>query len=267
MSENTQPTEQPTEQPTAQPTEQPTAPDTKDSVLNLATEQETQDTTNYLESIDKGFFNEDGNVDANKLAKSYVELRKKLSGDQPSVKVEDYTYEFEHGDKFDTKIYDEFKAEAAELGIKPDQFNQLMKRYENTVVHYQEQLANVAPSTEQVKQLLQEEWGTEYKQNVTNMKKAWDMIKDPSWDESMLGTNPVVARVLARVGAQLGEGRTIPNPSTSNNVPSESEVIEIISDMSKNYYGNKENQQKVQRYLAAGNSLPGTGGRRKRDQL
>ncbi|ELN2738922.1 hypothetical protein [Pluralibacter gergoviae] len=157
----------------------------------------------------------DGKVDiagsARKLADAHTSLEKRLgSVGTPPKTADDYTPDV----KAEGFNWDEFKADprmqsfmktAHAKGITNDQMSFILGEYAQRAP----ELANGAAEldAEAASTSLREVWKTdaEFKQNLSLAHRAFTSLAGPGDDIDAIGNNPMVIRMLAKVGAEMQE--------------------------------------------------------------
>lgn len=148
---------------------------------------------------------------ARKLAENYTHLEKRMgSGDAPPKTADDYAPEV----KAEGFNWDEFKADprmqsfmktAHAKGITNDQMSFILGEYAQRAP----ELANGAAEldADAASASLRETWKTdaEFKQNIGLAYRAFSSLAAPGDDIDAIGNNPMVIRMLARVGAEMQE--------------------------------------------------------------
>lgn len=165
----------------------------------------------YRVTGEDGKFNMEGS--ARKLAEAHTHLEKRLGGgDVPPKTVEEYAPKVE-AEGFN---WDEFKADpemqgflksAHAKGITNDQLGfvlgEYMQRAPGLVGGAAELDAEAATTA------LRETWKTdaEFKQNIGLAYRAFNNLADPADKGKMdeIGNNPMVIRMLAKIGAEMSE--------------------------------------------------------------
>lgn len=183
-------------------------------------------------------FLKDGKPDLQGLAKSYANLEKRLgSRSLASEAIEDYAFESKHGFQYDAEVSQAFKAEAQKMGVSPEQYAWMMEKYEEAV-------AGSSGSAELAEQNLRNDWGKSFERNLNYARAAWDAFAPSDMDINDVGNNPAVLKILARVGAELGEDKPSARAATPSRGMTEDQINEIIN--SKDYRANL-NKQKIVR--------------------
>lgn len=165
---------------------------------------------------------EDGSVDieasARKMAESYTHLEKRTgAGEAPPKTAEEYvvTVPDEWKDAFptDSETMAAFRKDAHAQGLSQKQFDFFIGKYIEQapqLIKGGAQLTFEAADTE-----LRGDWKTqaEYDTQTGNAFKAWKAFADPKDAAKMdeVGNHPSVVRLLARIGAEMREGGSVPN--------------------------------------------------------
>lgn len=163
----------------------------------------------------------DFEASARKLAESYAGLEKRVgSGDVPPKSPDEYTVavpdqfkeHFQEDERFKA-----FRADAHAQGITQKQFDFMMERYFKVAP---ELVAGAeALTVEQATAELKQGWKTEseYKTQLGHAFMAFDAFAAPADKEKIdeIGNNPVVVRLLANIGREMGEAGGIPAGATS----------------------------------------------------
>ena len=189
------------------------------------------------------FLKEDGTPDLEKLAKSYSGLEKKLGtrSNVPAADVAEYEYDF--GDlTVDETSASAFKDAALAKGFTKDQYAFVMEQYKDMV-------GKMTWSSERTEAALKESWGKDFDTNARAARAGFDEFApsdanphDPVWN------HPQVMKLLARMGAELGEDSVSQRQSATSEVRmTEQEVHAILA--SKEYRsGDKDLHAKVTKW-------------------
>lgn len=164
---------------------------------------------------------EDGTLDmeasARKMGESLQHLEKRMgSGDAPPKTADEYAVnvpdEWKEAFPADSETMAAFRKDAHEQGLSQKQFDFFIGKY---IEQAPLLAAGGAQATyEQAESDLKGTWKTdaEFKAQTGNAFKAWSAFADPvdagKMDE--VGNNPAVVRLLARIGAEMKEGGSIP---------------------------------------------------------
>jgi len=188
-------------------------------------------------------FMKDGGPDLQGLAKSYANLEKRLgSRSLASEAIEDYVFETKHGFQYDPEVSSAFKAEAQKMGLSPEQYAWAMEKYEESV-------AGSTVTAEAAEKALRNDWGKSFDTNLSYARSAWEAFGPSDMDINEVGNNPAVLKILARVGAELGEDKPTARNATPSRGMTETQINEIIN--SKDYRANKEKQKLVSDWYEA----------------
>lgn len=188
----------------------------------------------------------DGKPDFEKMAKSYNELSSKLGSKIAPETIDEYDYQFKAEGIFDQdEGYQQLKEDMHNLGLSKDQFNGIMEMYEGATMDLINQLV---PSPEKAQKTLSAEWGDKFATQLATARKAFDAFADETMDINEIGNNPTMIKLLASIGAQMGED----NPKGVNtNGGSGLTQTEVDGLMSRDdYFTNKEIQAKVAAFYA-----------------
>ena len=164
---------------------------------------------------------EDGTLDmeasARKMGESLQHLEKRMgSGDAPPKTADEYAVnvpdEWKEAFPADSETMATFRKDAHEQGLSQKQFDFFIGKY----IEQAPLLASggAQATYEQAEADLKGTWKTdaEFKAQTGNAFKAWSAFADPvdagKMDE--VGNNPAVVRLLARIGAEMKEGSSIP---------------------------------------------------------
>lgn len=176
---------------------------------------------------------EDGKLNvegsARKLADAYTHLEKRMgSGDTPPKTADDYAPEV----KAEGFNWDEFKADprmqsfmksAHAKGITNDQMGFIISEYAQIAP----ELVNGAAAldSEAATTQLRETWKTdaEFKKNIGLAFRAFNTLADDGDKGGMdeIGNNPMVIRMLAKIGAEMQED----SPAGADSNPGEQQTI------------------------------------------
>ncbi len=198
----------------------------------------------------------DVEASARKLAESYAGLEKRVgSGDVPPKSADDYTVAvpdafkevWQEDDRFKA-----FKADAIGAGLTQKQFDFVVGKYFNVVPELVQGAAQLdaAKATEELRQV----WTTdaEFKTNVGDALKAFEKYADPA-DRARIdeiGNNPVVLRILAKVGKETQEAGGIPQQAGDTGADSVQDLMRSEAYLNAKHPDHKATSQKVQAYYA-----------------
>lgn len=182
-------------------------------------------------------FLKDGSPDFASMAKSYQSLEKRLgSKSLASEVIEDYVFDSKFENVYDPEVTQAFKAEAQKAGLSPEQYAWVMDKYE-------ESLAQSSITPQAAETSLRQAWGKSFDSQLINARAAWDAFAPSDMDINEVGNNPAVLKILARVGAELGEDKPTAKNSARPTAMSEDQINEIIK--SKGYATDLEKQETV----------------------
>tara|TARA_Y100000401_G_scaffold29233_3_gene21305 strand:- start:10084 stop:10845 length:762 start_codon:yes stop_codon:yes gene_type:complete len=139
--------------------------------------------------------------DVEGLAKSYVNLEKKLGQPKEPEKYEadQYSYEFGEDYKPHEGIYKNFTDKAIELGVNPDAFKELIKTY----VDSEQQAINdfnkeQEALNEEFTSKLKEDWGNNYSKNLEKAENLWTKFAPESADKMFSKMTPEMKGAVAK---------------------------------------------------------------------
>ncbi|MES2973274.1 MAG: hypothetical protein V4757_06680 [Pseudomonadota bacterium] len=205
--------------------------------------QNTEPTPSEYAYVPPKFMKADGTPDFEKLAKSYVSLEKGFSKkpNLPAASIDEYDYKFGEGFAVDEERTAAFKADALAKGLTKDQYAWIMDTYSKQLQTSQAD----AWTADKVQQTLEGEWGTDFQHNLSAANKAFEAfapsdasIDDPVWN------HPAVMKLLARMGAELGEDSVSSVKGTSVGGSMSRQDIEAIQ-FSEDYWNDPAKQQLV----------------------
>jgi hypothetical protein len=180
------------------------------------------------------------------LAKGYTELQQKFSSTRPSAPKSADEYVFEAKDiELDPELASAFKTEAHKAGLSIDQYKFVMGKYA-------EQISASMPTAEKAEAALKGEWGDKYDSNLAAANKAWKAYAGDIQDIAVMN-NPTVIKLLAKIGAEIGEDTSSQAPAAADPGINESEVRDLM--MKPDYWSRKDYQAKVDAYLQRGGKL------------
>lgn len=207
-----------------------------ETVESNETETNTETTFNVPEK-----FLVDGKPDYEKLVKSYTELEKHLGSKIGVSSADEYDFQFQEPDNWDSEQFTAFKEQAKEWGMSKDQFNNAMALYEESMLQVVEQNRQ---TPEKAEAALKEVWGKNYESKMQNAGKALAQFGSDEIDINVIGNNPEVIKLLSIIGSQLGEDAIVP---ASKSLPGAGlSKLEIDALMARpDYFENKEVQTMV----------------------
>ena len=163
-------------------------------------------------------------------------------GNLPGAAVSD-GYAVQAPADYDVPTFDSFKAEAQRLGIPGEQFPALMKLAEMYEAEMAPALFDryVRGQAKQTEGVLRQAWGIEYEAKLAAARRAWDTFVDPADADSIdqVGNNPVVLRLLARVGARItsgGSGGGLSVRHAESDIIPEDDFRELMRDLTGPYW-------------------------------
>lgn len=214
--------------------------------------------------------------DIQSLAKAYINAEKAIGKDKIVIPDQHATEEDwnkfyqkiglpESPEKYDVKLKDakfvdeaglsELKPLAHKLGILPKQLEGILSWYEQRVGGQLEQV-NQTSQAELAQQVdsLKKEWGQSFDTRVSWAKRLLDENKIEGIDElrndPKFGSNPVVLKLLAKIGEQFykedtirsgdGSGRFVLSPAEA-----QSRIDSIMGDTNHPYYNSEHPNHKT----------------------
>lgn len=183
------------------PTEQAQAHEAPQSFLESITDEELKGSKSLADF-----------KDINGLAKSYVNLEKKLGAprEPESFKAEEYTYNLPENYEANDDIMGVVKEKAVELGISPKNFGALIETFatkENEILASMQE--EQQQSQKQFQDSLKEEWGASYEDKLKAADDTWRLVA-PQEADSMLSQLPaeqqvVIAKVMDNIASKISE--------------------------------------------------------------
>ena len=198
----------------------------------------------------------DVEASARKLAESYAGLEKRVgSGDVPPKSADEYAVTVPDALKEAWQEDDRFKAfktDALGAGLTQKQFDFVVGKYFNVMPELVQGAAQL--DANKAAEELRKTWATdsEFKANVGDALKAFEKFADPE-DRARIdeiGNNPVVLRMLAKIGKELGEGPGIPNDAGSTAADDIQSVLRSDAYLNAKHPDHKATSAKVQAYYA-----------------
>lgn len=198
-------------------------------------------------------------VDA--LAKAYIHSQKMVGADKIAIpknasdtelreiferlglpkEAEKYDVKLENA-VLDEKFTASFKEAAFKAGVMPNQAKQLLEFYNQNTKASQDSLV-LAQKTkfEQNMNQIKEEWGEAYQENASRAKAALKEFTENEADAAYIrqnfGADPVVLRLLSKVGATLAEDKIKGEGGTGSNVLTPSQALARIGEIKSNIKG------------------------------
>lgn len=193
---------------------------------------------------------------ARKLAESYAGLEKRVgSGDVPPKSADEYAVTVPDALKEAWAEDDRFKAfktDALGAGLTQKQFDFVVGKYFNVMPELVQGAAQLDANkaTEELRQV----WKTdaEFKTNVGDALKAFEKFADPE-DRARIdeiGNNPVVLRILAKVGKETQEAGGIPQQGANTGADSVQDLMRSDAYLNSKHPDHKSTSQKVQAFYA-----------------
>ena len=182
----------------------------------VETSNETVNKTSFIDQITDEEIKDSKSLsnfkDINGLAKSYVNLEKKLGSpkEPESFAPEDYSYELPENYNANEDILNPIKEKAIELGVKPEAFKQLVETF---VGKESEILGNMQAKSEakitEMQEGLKKEWGAAYDHNLKEAENTFQRFASENDQEAFANLSPegqlAVAKIMHNVGKQIAE--------------------------------------------------------------
>ena len=217
----------------------------------------TQDNNESYKWVLDKYKSDSGEFDSDKVAKAYAELTNKLS-DKGMLAPDDVNgYEFELSDEtlYDDEAIQETKEFFKEIDLPAKYAQPLAEQYEKRVSevieHYEKELENNDMSkftADNTASELEKDWGKDFDTNLVAANKAIETYFEGDISEyKELANNPVFAKIMAKVGADLTEDTAPAQKQVSTNLTEE----EVDLLMSKDDYWEPDSPsyKKVQEYF------------------
>ena len=188
-----------------QPTDsQPITPEQPGTLLNNQyASNEPQKFNDWRDNVPAKFI-KDGNVNNDALVQSYLHLEKRMgSGDAPPQDANGYKLTLPDGTK--DEDFAEFKADALKMGLNNTQAQGVLDAIMSSVKEMREGLEMTSAKAEAA---LRETWQNEQDFNK-NLSLAQKAAKAYDVNTDVLGNNPEVIKLLAKIGGELGEDRPV----------------------------------------------------------
>jgi hypothetical protein len=193
---------------------------------------------------------------ARKLAESYSGMEKRFgSGDVPPKSADDYAVTvpdsfkevWQEDDRFKA-----FKADAIGAGLTQKQFDFVVGKYFDTVPGLIEGAAQLdaTKATEELRQVWKSD--AEFKTNMGDAKNAFMKYADPADVERIddIGNNPMVLRILSKVGKELGEASGIPADTGNTGADNVQDLLKSDAYLNSKHPEHKAVSAKVQTFYA-----------------
>lgn len=198
----------------------------------------------------------DVEASARKLAESYAGLEKRVgSGDVPPKSADEYAVTVPDALKEAWQEDDRFKAfktDALGAGLTQKQFDFVVGKYFNVMPELVQGAAQL--DANKATEELRKTWATdsEFKANVGDALKAFEKFADPE-DRARIdeiGNNPVVLRILAKVGKETQEAGGIPQQGANTGADSVQDLMRSDAYLNSKHPDHKTTSQKVQAFYA-----------------
>lgn len=226
------------------------APVTEEPQVDVTADQSTPvaDTTALKAPAAKDYsfvpskFLKDGEPDFEQMAKSYVNLEKKIGkkGTFAPDSADEYQYT-PTSIQLDDQTSTAFKEEAHKMGISKQQYEWMMTKYE-------EAYTQTSETPEKAEGALKQMWGDNFDTNIRLASKAMDYYIPSDIPIEAIGNNPYVIAILARIGSEMQEDTT-PSASSSAAVGVTHDDIKAIMK-SPDYWKDKAKQKQVSDWYA-----------------
>jgi hypothetical protein len=166
---------------------------------------QNESTTSWIDNIQDSELKSSKSLsnfkDVEGLAKSYVNLEKKLGQPKEPEKYEadQYNYEFGEDYKPHEAIYKSFTDKAIELGVKPDAYKELIETY----VKSEQQAINdfnkeQEALNEEFTSKLKEDWGNDYSKNLEKAENLWTKFAPENADKMFSKMTPDMKGAVAK---------------------------------------------------------------------
>ncbi len=199
--------------------------------------------------------------DVEGLAKSYVNLEKKLGQPKEPEKYEadQYNYEFGEGYKPHEGIYKNFTDKAIELGVKPDAYKELI----NTYVDSEQQAINdfnkeQETLNEEFTGKLKEDWGNDYSKNLEKAENLWTKFAPENADKMFSKMTPemkgAVAKAMFNISKTMSDSH-VEAPNRQQDLTKEeiqNKIQEIRNDRNHPYFNaSHKDHKEANRYMTS----------------
>lgn len=190
----------------------------------------------------------DGQPDYQAMTKGYVELEKKLGQKNPQAPsdISEYESGYSNPDNINEDRLNDLRSYAKELGLSKDQFKGMTTRFEQEVGYVLDELM---PNAESAMEVLVGEWGNDYASNLSSAMSAFKAYAPEGTNINSVGFNdPEVLKLLAAIGADMGEDKKAKSSSseTGTSTIDETEVLDLMKR--PDYYTNPDIQKKVKEF-------------------
>jgi len=188
-------------QPTDSQAQTTDAPQHTDNLLGSQPTDTPQKFNDWRDNVPSKFI-KDGNVNNDALVQSYLHLEKRMgSGDAPPTDAAGYKLTLPEGTK--DEDFADFKAEALKMGLNNAQAQGVL---ENIISSVKEMRGELEMTSAKAEAALRETWNNEQDFNK-NLSLAQKAAKAYDVNTDVLGNNPEVIKLLAKIGGELGEDR------------------------------------------------------------
>lgn len=171
--------------------------------------------------------------DINGLAKSYINLEKKLGAPkEPETYTEDqYNFEAPENYTINEEVFNPLKAKALELGMKPEGFNELAKTF---IESEMKQSAANAKALEEMESTLKSEWGNAYDEKLKASFNTWKTFAGEENAGIIEDLDPkaqlAIAKIMDKVSSSISESSVGKIPVTQN-VTTKEAALEKIAEI------------------------------------
>jgi hypothetical protein len=198
----------------------------------------------------------DVEASARKLAESYSGLEKRVgSGDVPPKTAEEYAVTVPEVFKEvwqEDERFQAFKADAIGAGLTQKQFDFVVGKYFDAMPSLVQGALQI--DANKATEELRQSWKTdaEFKTNIGDALKAFDQFADPQDKANIdaIGNNPIVLRILAKVGKEIQEGGGIPLDSANTGADSVQDLMRSDAYLNARHPDHKATSAKVQAFYA-----------------
>lgn len=162
--------------------------------------QQTEGFGDWRDSVPEKF-RTDGDVNGEAIFKSYQEFEKRMGQyGLPPETPDAYKLQLPEGVEAPEGFAEEFTQFAHANGLTQKQLDALMPEI---ITMAQEVMEEFTPTKEKAEAALREAWGDKFDSELALANKAFARYKDAIAPED--ANNPAVIKVLAKIGAELGE--------------------------------------------------------------
>lgn len=166
---------------------------------------QNESTTSWIDNIQDNELKNSKSLnnfkDVEGLAKSYVNLEKKLGQPKEPEKYEADQYNYEFGEDYTPHegIYKNFTDKAIELGVNPDAFKELIKTYvdseQQAINDYNKDQEKL---NEEFTSQLKEDWGNDYSKNLEKAENLWTKFAPENADKMFSKMTPEMKGAVAK---------------------------------------------------------------------